>query len=151
MVKSARHQKIMEIISGNEVDTQEELMRRLREAGFPVTQATVSRDIKDLRIIKTLSETGGYRYFCPQTSGSDAAAKFGAMLADSAVSVQSAGNIAAVKCHTGMAQAVCTALDSAGMEDIVATLAGDDTIFILCQDDSRAAATAQKLNRLIGR
>ena len=150
-MKSARHQKLIEIISNNDIDTQEELMRRLREAGFPVTQATVSRDIKDLRILKTLSENGGYRYFYPQSSGTDATAKFSALLSDAAVSVQSAGNIAAVKCQSGMAQAVCTALDSAGMEDIVATLAGDDTIFILCQDERRAAAVAQKLNRLIGR
>ena len=150
-MKSARHQKLIELINNYDIDTQEELTRRLREAGFPVTQATVSRDIKDLRIIKTQSESGGYRYFYPQGGGTDATAKFSALLSDSAISVQSAGNIAAVKCHTGMAQAVCTALDSAGMEDVVATLAGDDTIFILCQDDSRAAATAQKLNRLIGR
>ena len=150
-MKSARHQKLIEIISNNDIDTQEELMRRLREAGFPVTQATVSRDIKDLRIIKTLSASGSYRYSYPQGSGTDAAAKFSALLSDAAVSVRAAGNIAAVKCSTGMAQAICTALDSAGMEDIVATLAGDDTIFILCQDDSRAAAMAQKLNRLIGR
>ncbi len=150
-MKSARHKKLLEIIGSRDIDTQEELMLRLKEAGFPVTQATISRDIKDLRIIKTLSESGRYRYFCPYSGGMDPSAKFNSLFADSATSVTAAGNIAAVKCHSGMAQAICTAMDSMRLEEVVATLAGDDTIFILCRDDDSARAAARKLNSLIGR
>lgn len=149
-MKSARHQKILEIIRNENIDTQDELMSRLRDAGFPVTQATISRDIKDLRIVKTLSDTGGYRYFCP-SNPMDSAQKFSALFADSAYSVTPAGNIVAVNCHAGMAQAICAAMDSVKLEDVVATLAGDDTIFILCRDEERAKALARRLLRLIGR
>lgn len=150
-MKSARHKKLLEIINNHDIDTQEELMSRLKEAGFPVTQATISRDIKDLRIIKTLSETGSYRYFCPYGGGMDSSAKFNSLFSDSATSVTAAGNIAAVKCHAGMAQAICTAMDAVHLEEVVATLAGDDTIFVLCRDDESARMVARKLNSLIGR
>lgn len=150
-MKSARQKKLMEIINSSKIDTQDELMSRLRKAGFPVTQATISRDIKDLRIIKTLSETGEYRYFCPVSSGNDAGSKFNLLFSDSAVSVTAAGNIAAIKCHAGMAQAICAAMDSVHMEEVVATLAGDDTIFVLCKDDGCAKEIAEKFNGWIGR
>lgn len=150
-MKSARHKKILEIITDHDVDTQEELMSRLKDAGFPVTQATISRDIKDLRIIKTLSDAGHYRYFCPYGNGMDSSAKFNSLFSDSATSVTAAGNIAAVKCHPGMAQAICTAMDAVHWEEVVATLAGDDTIFVLCVDDNAAKTIARKLNSLIGR
>ena len=150
-MKSARHQKILEIISAYQIDTQDELMSRLKEAGFQVTQATVSRDIKELRIIKTQTENGGYRYFCPYNTGSDIAVKFSTLFADSAQSVLPAGNIVAIKCQTGMAQAICAAMDAVQLEDVVATLAGDDTIFVLCSDDAKAKTVSRRLARLIGR
>lgn len=149
-MKSARHRKILELIRTQDVNTQEELTNRLREAGFSVTQATVSRDLKDLRIIKVQRDEGGYRYLCPNI-GTESSVKFNGLFADSALSVTPAGNIVAVRCHAGMAQAICTAMDAAGLPDVVATLAGDDTIFVLCPNDSKAAAVAQNLNRLIGR
>ncbi|MDD5952668.1 MAG: arginine repressor [Oscillospiraceae bacterium] len=150
-MKSARHKKILEIISSHDVETQEELLSRLKDAGYPVTQATISRDIKDLRIIKTLSDDGRYRYFCPGSGGLDSTSKFRTLFVDSATSVTAAGNITAVKCHAGMAQAITAALDTMHMEEIVASLAGDDTIFLLCKDDDSARLLARKLNGLIGR
>jgi transcriptional regulator of arginine metabolism len=150
-MKTARHKKLLELINQYEIDTQEELMSRLKEDGFPVTQATISRDIKDLRIIKTLSKNGSYRYTCPYGGGSDIMAKFNSLFSDAATSVQPAGNITAVQCSAGMAQAICASLDPLHLEEVVATLAGDDTIFILCRDDDAARSLAERLNRLIGR
>ena len=112
-MKAKRHAKILELISAHEIDTQEELLRRLRGAGFDVTQATVSRDIKELRLIKTLSGDGRYRYATSaEELSSDMSFKFLSIFSESVKTVDYAGNIVVVKCYTGMANAACAALDS---------------------------------------
>lgn len=148
-MKERRHAKILELIGRYDIDTQEELLNRLREEGFNVTQATVSRDIKELRLTKTPSSDGGYRYSAIKESTKDSADKFYALLSDSAVSINCAGNITVVKCLTGMAQAVCAALDALNREGIVGTLSGDDTIFILTKDGNSATELAENLNRIV--
>lgn len=148
-MKTKRQAKILEFIRTYEIDTQDELLRRLSEDGFDVTQATVSRDMKELRIIKTLSKEGRYRYSAGQDDPREAPAKFYTLLADSALSVAPAGNLIAVKCLVGMAQAVCVAMDSLPWDGVVGTLAGDDTIFILCRDEACASLLAQELNRYL--
>lgn len=150
-MKSDRLAKILELIDENEIDTQEELLRRLKEAGFDVTQATVSRDMKELRLVKVLSHNGKYRYSANmQQPKADMSFKFHAIFSQSVQSVDYAGNIVAVKCFTGMANAACAALDSIHWNGVVGTLAGDDTIFVLMRTGERAAELVEELKKLLG-
>ena len=149
-MKSKRHSKILELISNHSIDTQEELLRKLNDCGFRVTQATVSRDIKELRLIKTQSPDGGYHYTPgSQTNSVDMSFKFHAIFSESVNSVDYAMNTVVVKCYTGMANAACAALDSIHWRGVVGTLAGDDTIFILMRDEAGAEEFVEQLNRLI--
>jgi transcriptional regulator of arginine metabolism len=149
-MKKKRHEKIMELIKRYPIDTQEELLRLLCEAGFDVTQATVSRDIKELRLLKTLSPDGRYRYAPVKEELKENSAKFYSLFADSAVSVAFAQNIVCVKCQTGMANAVCAAMDTIHWDDVVGTLSGDDTIFILTKNDETAGRLAGEMKKMIG-
>ncbi len=148
-MKERRHAKILELIEKYPIDTQEELLRRLREEGYEVTQATVSRDIKELRLIKTLTASGKYRYTVGQEDTRDYTTKFYSLFSDSALSVDYAQNMVAVKCLTGMANAVCAAMDALSWEEIVGTLSGDDTIFILARDENAAERLSSELKKLI--
>lgn len=148
-MKTRRHAKILELIHQHNIDTQDELLRLLCDGGFDVTQATVSRDIKELRLIKTLSDDGKYKYATGKDASKDISSKFFSLFADSALSVERGCNIVSIKCLTGMAQAVCASMDSIHWEGVVGTLAGDDTIFILCKDDNVAAQHLAELKKLI--
>jgi len=151
-MKSDRLAKVLELIDENEIDTQEELLRRLKEEGFDVTQATVSRDIKELRLVKVLSHNGKYHYSSNlQQPKVDMSFKFHAIFSQSVQSVDFAGNIIAVKCFTGMANAACAALDSIHWNGVVGTLAGDDTIFVLMRSEERAADLVDELKNLLDR
>lgn len=149
-MKTRRHAKILELISAYNIDTQEELLKRLRQDGFDVTQATVSRDIKELRLIKTLSSDGKYKYSVGKDNGKDYSSKFYTLLADSAVSINFAGNLVIIKCLTGMAQAVCASMDSMHWDGVVGTLAGDDTIFIACKTELDAERLVAELKKMVG-
>lgn len=150
-MKTRRHAKILELIKEFDIDTQEELLRYLRESGFDVTQATVSRDIKELRLVKTQSRTGNYKYSTGGETGNDMSSRFHSLFSDSVLSVEAAQNIVVIKSMTGMAQAVCAALDSAHPQSFVGTLAGDDTIFIVCKDTESAFETQEEFRKYINR
>ena len=145
-MKTRRHAKILELIKEFDIDTQDELLRYLRENGFDVTQATVSRDIKELRLVKTLSRTGKYKY----STGTDNANDM-SLFSDSVLSVEAAQNLIVVKCMTGMAQAVCASMDAMYWQGFVGTLAGEDTIFIVCRTDAAALETQEEFRKLISR
>ena len=132
-MKRKRHALILELIQQYEITTQDELLAKLRENGFEVTQATVSRDIKELRLVKAMSPSGQYRYMAGAAQGDEYLAKFYTIFSGSVISVDYAGNTCVVKCYAGMAQAACAAIDAMHFEGIVGTLAGDDTIFVLCR------------------
>lgn len=149
-MKKRRHEKILELIGSHSVDTQEELLRLLRQEGFEVTQATVSRDIKELRLVKAQTGSGKYRYTAPKDGSRDMSSRFFSLFSDNTVSVQSACNMVVIKCLTGMAQAVCAAMDSLHWEGIVGTLAGDDTIFVVMKDPECAERFSAELRRSIG-
>lgn len=149
-MKTRRHAKILELINKYTIDTQEELLRRLREDGFEVTQATVSRDIKELRLVKALSHDGKYKYSTGNDTTKDYSSKFYSLLSDSAVLINYACNIVVIKCLTGMAQAVCASMDSMQWEGIVGTLAGDDTIFIVMKNEVYAQQLVAELNKMVG-
>ena len=148
-MKARRHAKILELINEFNIDTQEELLRLLREAGFEVTQATVSRDIKELRLVKTLSQDGKYKYTVNMDSINDFSSKFYSLFSDSAVNIDYACNIVVIKCLTGMANAVCAAMDSMKWEGAVGTLAGDDTIFIVMKNEEYAENLVIELKKLV--
>ena len=138
-MKSGRHEKILEIIASSSIETQDELLARLSQAGYKVTQATISRDIKDLRLVKTLGNDGKYRYSASHSNSADIRSSFLQLFSTSVLTIDRAQNIVVVKTLSGMANAVCAALDSIGNSNIVGTLAGDDTIFIACRSDESAA------------
>ena len=138
-MKSSRHEKILEIINRQPIETQDELLKALSREGCKVTQATISRDIKDLRLVKTLGSDGRYRYTASQDNTVDIRSSFSHLLITSVLSIDRAQNIVVVKTLGGMANALCAALDSMGNHSIVGTLAGDDTIFIACRENDDAS------------
>lgn len=149
-MKKARHEVILSLIEKENIGTQEALLERLIEEGFSVTQATISRDIKALRLIKTPTGDGEYKYVYVQKESEDYTQKYYSILSHSVVSVNYAGNMAVVKCYTGMAQAACTAVDSIVTDKIVGTLAGDDTIFVLCKDEGAASDLKKRIEKITG-
>jgi transcriptional regulator of arginine metabolism len=148
-MKKKRHAKILELIRTYPINTQEGLLEHLRAAEFDVTQATISRDIKELRLIKVQEPDGQYRYSTGKSSSGDVGSKFHALFPDSVHTIDHAGNIVVIKCMVGMAQAVCAALDSLHWDGTVGTIAGDDTIFILVRSESNAAAMVAELKKLM--
>lgn len=148
-MKTKRHAKILEIIHNNSVTTQEELLKWLRDAGFDVTQATVSRDIKELRLIKTLGNDGNYRYSTVKLENDNMSAKFHSLFSDAVINIDFAGNIVVVKCLSGMAQAACAAMDSMHWGSVVGTLAGEDTFLCITKDENQAIDLVTELRKLL--
>jgi transcriptional regulator of arginine metabolism len=141
---------MLELIGEHEINTQEELLRRLNENGFKVTQATVSRDIKELRLVKVQANGGGYRYAANLAKeNADMSFKFRAVFSESVNNVDSAENIVVITCYVGMANAACAALDSMEWKGVVGTLAGDDTIFCVMRDKPGALELVKHLNKLV--
>lgn len=134
-MKRKRQAKILEIIQKYDINTQEGLLERLKDEGFDSTQATISRDIRELKLIK-VSSNGIYKYAAPDATLQVTA--FQDIIINSVVSVDCAMNIVVLKCHTGMAQAACAAFDSFGFDDVLGTIAGDDTIFALAKTQQAA-------------
>lgn len=141
-MKIRRQEKILELILKNDINTQEQLLLALSDEGFEVTQATISRDIKDLHLIKTLSSDGKYKYTANQIPIHDISLKFYSLFSDSVIYVAAAGTIVVIKTISGMASAVCAAMDSQNFSEIIGTIAGDDTIFIACSGELPAETLA---------
>lgn len=137
-MKKNRHEAILSLIEKEDIGTQEELMLKLNMMGYKVTQATVSRDINQLKLIKTPINSGQYKYSIVNNNAEDYSGKYYSILSHSVMSVNFAGNMAVIKCYAGMAQAACAAVDNLDIENIIGTLAGDDTIFLLCKDENSA-------------
>lgn len=148
-MKTKRQAQILELINDNYIETQEELLLRLKERGYKVTQATVSRDIKEMRLLKTLSPDGKYHYTTAAKNTSDGRADFRTFFTSSVVSVKSAQNIIVIKTTPGMAQGVCTSLDMMNYAEILGTIAGDDTIFAVSTDADTALEFTKDLKKLL--
>lgn len=141
-MKNKRHNKIIEIIESGIVETQDELIEILNREGYSVTQATVSRDLKSLGVVKVSTRDNRYRYSLPHSAGHDnkrISEKYKAILRETVIRVDYAINTVVVNTYPGMAQAAAAALDGIGGENIVGTLAGDDTIFIVMRSEASAA------------
>lgn len=137
-MKNSRHTKILEIINENVIETQDDLIEKLRESGFAVTQATISRDIKQLGLVKTATKSGGYKYTASKTEASGNEIKFKNIMKETILSAQNAENIVVVKTYSGMANAAATAMDALAADEIVGSIAGDDTIFVVVRTDEDA-------------
>ncbi len=150
MTKQQRQQAIFEIIEQNECCRQEDLQRELQKRGIETTQATVSRDIRQMGLIKIQREPGVYVY--AKRSDSTAKGEKNAnvdIFTHAAMRIDYALNTVVIKCRTGMANAACTALDSMELHNVVGTLAGDDTIFVLMRTEADAKALCKELARHI--
>ncbi len=149
-MKSVRQSKILDLIKEYRIETQEELQEKLKESGFAVTQATVSRDIRELGIIKSDMGDGVYRYRAVKDNAQhEISGKFALILRQAVSSVACANNLIVVKTYTGMGSAVGAAVDAMPLESVVGTLAGDDTLLIIAQDNESAKSIAAILNELI--
>lgn len=150
-MKKRRHKLILDLIEQYDVGTQEELLALLRDKGYDVTQATVSRDVKELRLLKTLGANGVYKYTVENAKNNGYSGMFDALFQSAMTKVDYAGNICVIKCSPGLAGAACATIDAMNVHDIVGTIAGDDTIFMLCRTSEEAQGVAEALNRMIGR
>lgn len=148
-LKSKRHNKILEIISEKEIETQEELAEELKIAGFDVTQATVSRDIKILKLIKMQGASGNYRYVASSKESKDINDKLSSILSNAAVSVENVDKFVVVKTLTGSAMAVAEAIDTLFDTEVAGTIAGDNTIFILVRNLDKAEELVDKVRKMI--
>lgn len=148
-MKSARHQAILDLIEKHPIDRQEDLLSYLRETGFDVTQATVSRDIRDLQLVKVADAEGRYRYMPAAASGKVAhsPSRFETIFRESVLEVDYAGHMVLVKCFSGMANAACEVFDAKQWGNVVGTLSGDDTFFILMRTEEDAAAICKTLQQ----
>ena len=148
-MKSQRQAKIMEIISNRNVETQEQLQAALQKEGFRCTQATISRDIKEMRIVKELTSFGTYRY---TTSANEMTGSFSTRLntifRECVVSFDYAQNILVIRTLPGLASAAGSAIDAMNMSAVIGTLAGDDTVMVVMRDTNAAAAFCGEIRNL---
>lgn len=148
ILRYSRQNMVLELIHENEIETQEKLCQMLRDAGYDVTQATVSRDIKELQLIKTLSPSGKYRY--AQSSGDGPISdRFVKIFRETIKSIDSAGNIIVVKTLSGCAGAAGEAVDSLGLQHIIGSVAGDNTLLMVIDDPRNVPGLTKRFNEIL--
>ena len=149
-MKSQRQAKIMEIISTQNVETQEQLLDALRGAGFHSTQATISRDIKELRIVKELTSLGTYRYTTTQGEVTGTfTSRMNTIFRECVTGFDYAQNMVVIHTLPGLASAAASAIDAMGLSVILGTIAGDDTVFVVMRDSNAAAAFCGEIKNLL--
>jgi transcriptional regulator of arginine metabolism len=148
-MKTKRQSKMLELIRKNEIETQEELMSYLLKEGFAVTQATVSRDIRELKLTKIATSTGKQKYAVLNETTNDLSEKYVRILKDGYVSMDMAQNILVIKTVSGMANAVCAAIDAMNIHEIVGTIAGDDTSMCAIRTTEDTVSIKKKLRKIV--
>lgn len=149
-MKAQRQAKIMEIISNRNIETQEQLLMELQNAGFHSTQATISRDIKELRVVKELTSFGTYRYCVSNNEvGSTFSGKLNTIFRECITSFDYAQNILVIRTLPGLASAAASAIDAMSLSVVLGTLAGDDTVFVVMRDTNAAAAFCGEIKSLL--
>lgn len=148
-MKIERQSKINELIQKYNIETQEELADRLKQAGFKVTQATISRDIRELKLTKVTIDEKRQKYMIMTNGEQQLSEKFIRVFKDAVLSIDYAQNIVVIKTIQGMAMAVATAIDAMGNTSIIGSIAGDDTMFCLTKSQNKAIELINKLNQLI--
>lgn len=149
-MKNARQKKILELIEKYDIDTQETLIDKLSEVGFSVTQTTVSRDIRELKLVKGMTGKGTYKYIVPGIKRENNAPVLNSALTDSVIKIESAKNIVVIKTFPGMANALAVCVDTLEHPNIVGSVAGDDTILLVVKDDDTAKMVEDKLKSVFG-
>ncbi len=152
MLKNKRHEKIIDIITNKDIETQEELADELRIAGFDVTQATVSRDIKLLKLIKVSTSSGTYKYGILSNRELEEAKnieRYKNIIASSILSMETIDKILVIRTLPGAASVVGEVIDSLNLEDIAGNIAGDNTIFVLVRNENSLNCIQNKINKLI--
>ncbi len=147
-MKSKRQQKILELIERYDIDTQEDLIARLRDAGFAATQATISRDIRELKLVKSMSSDGVYKYTRP-TRREGIAPKFNSALAGSILRIDCAGNIVVVHGYPGMAQPIASCIDAIGHPDVLGCVGGDDTVLVVIRNAEKSEEMCEKIRQML--
>ena len=148
-MKVARHEKIKELIQQYDIDTQEELASRLNEAGFKVTQATVSRDIRALKMMKVTGKDGKSRYVILQELPTEMGEKYTRVLHDALLTIDQGQNILVIRTVPGMAMGVAAALDALNWEEILGSIAGDDTVMCVARTLEAASSVAERLKSIL--
>ena len=149
-MKTQRQAKIMEIITTRNVETQEQLLEALEEAGYRSTQATISRDIKDLRIVKELTSFGTYRYTVSSNEmGGSFSNRLNTIFRECITGFDYAQNMVVIRTMPGLASAAASAIDTMNMSVVLGTLAGDDTVFVVMRDSNAAAAFCGEIKSLL--
>ena len=148
-MRYSRQNKIIELINTSEVDTQEKLASMLRENGFEVTQATISRDIKDLQLVKTLSSTGKYKYALNQTKDMPVSDRFVKIFKETITSFAASGNLIVVKTLAGCANAAGEAIDSCGLPHIIGSIAGDNTLLLVADAEANVPIILQEFQDML--
>ena len=148
-MKTKRQSKILELIRSNDVETQEELQAYLVQEGFEVTQATVSRDIRDMKLTKIATNTGKQKYVALNDNSEDLSEKYIRVLKDGYISMDMAQNILVIKTVSGMAGAVCASIDAMNFHEIVGSIAGDDTIMCAIRTTDDTVAIMKRLRKII--
>jgi transcriptional regulator of arginine metabolism len=144
-MKAQRQRKILDIIEKYDIDTQEALQDKLREEGFEVTQTTISRDITQLKLVKAITSAGKYKYIVPNVRTENNIAVMSSALTDAVVKIVAAKNIVVIKTLSGMANAIAVCVDTMLHDNIVGSVAGDDTVLIVTADDDIAASMVDDL------
>lgn len=150
MLRNARHNKILELIEEKEIETQEELCKELAEANFAVTQATVSRDVRELRLFKVAGTKKRYRYAAIGKGEEELSDKMRSLFQACIESIQTVGNIVVTKTLNGNGANAGVIIDMLKYSEIVGSIAGDDTVFSLCKTTEDAEAVRGRLERLAG-
>ena len=145
-MKKARHKKILSLISEFNIDRQEVLLEYLKNEGFKVTQATVSRDIKELKLIKVLGPNGKYKYASNKTADSPSSERYLNLIRDMVLSAASSENIVVIKTLSGCANAACEAIDSLHLDGVLGTIAGDNTIFVVTTSSDKSPILVKFIN-----
>ena len=151
-MKNARQQKILELIKKYDIDTQDTLIKKLAEEGYIVTQTTASRDIRQLNLIKGITSNGTYKYIAPGSGyGNEKKAPvINSAITDAVVRVEAAGHIVVVRTYSGMANAIAVCIDSLQHDDIVGSVAGDDTMLLVVKTSDGAKALESELREIFG-
>lgn len=150
-MKNVRQQKILELIEKYDIDTQETLIIKLREEGYNVTQTTVSRDIRQLNLVKGVTAKGTYKYIAPAAVKNSNVPILNSAITDAVTKIDSAGNIVVIKSFAGMANAIAVCVDSLHHDDIVGSVAGDDTILLVVRNEQYASNLAEELRETFGK
>ncbi len=148
-MKNARQTAILSIIERQDIETQEELAAQLKDMGIVVTQATVSRDIKELRLLKVLSAKGGYKYATADKADHGLSDRFVRMFVDSVLSITYANNIIVIKTLSGSANAASEAIDNMRWTEVLGTLAGDNTIMVVVRTNEETPAIVERFQEIL--